>query len=170
MTKEKEQSPLRRALEGGRQQQQGADGQGWQDDDAEEQGQQQAEQIGLPEWVSFGIGLTIVLITTALLIYLHVTREDSPPLIVVEPVNAAPGETETMTGMYALPVFVENTGGQTAEDVLVQLTLETGQGEKETVSFTLRFLSPRERQIVTVQFQNDPAGGTLSHVLSFLTP
>ena len=132
--------------------------------------QPQPPRVGLPEWVSFGIGLAVVVATTAILVLLYLTGDSAPPLIVVEPANAAPGETQTVAEMYVLPIFVENVGGQTAEDVLVQLTLESEQGAQESVSFTVRFLSPRERQIVTVQFQNDPAQGTLSHVVSFMNP
>ena len=125
------------------------------------------KSLGLPEWVSFGVGLAVVLFVLALLTYLHLTGETGRPQIAVTPkVDLVSLER----GLYYLPVDVANTGGQTAEDVQIQISLDTGQSNPETITYQIRFLPPNEVDRTLLVFHTNPAEGQLTYLASFSNP
>ena len=144
--------------EGKQQQSQGSSGKG--------ESTSQQKKIGLPEWISFGIGLAIVLATLALYIYVHYQGKMGPPQLDVKPHLDA---VYTAGGSYYLPIDVSNTGGSTAQDVNVQVELNYGGGS-ETISYSTLFLPPQNSQQATLVFHHDPRQGKLSYIASFLKP
>lgn len=132
-----------------------------------EKGDKKNEESGLPEWITFGVGLLIVVGTLLLMTYLHFTSESGPPEIQV---SALTNQVPRRAAGYYLPVEVTNTGGETAEDVSVQLTLVPPEGSPESKTFAIRFLSPRETEKSTVIFQTDPTKGTIEYTVSFSNP
>lgn len=139
-----------------------------QDGGGEQEAQQESQNgNGLPEWITFFVGLAIVLLTMGTLTYLHFTNERTPPEIQVIPRTES--VRQTPTGFY-LPVELRNLGGETAEDVGVDLTLTPPEGEPISRGFTIRFLASRESDTATVVFPIDPREGTLEHTISFFDP
>ena len=133
------------------------------------QQQQKEEQIGLPEWVTFAIGLTIVLGIAILYTVLHFSNSNTAPVIEVRPQL---DRVYTRAGRYYLPVYVENTGGHTAEDVTINLSLSGADGQPETESVTanVRFMPPRETSTVLITFDYDPRTGSVQYRVSFKEP
>ena len=130
-------------------------------------GKQQGESGGLPEWITFFAGLIVVLLTTILLTYLHFAGDQGPPEIRIEPLV---DEVRAAEEGYYLPVAVHNAGGETAEDVQVEVTLDLPDGAPETITFTLRFLLPSETGEVTLLFSGDPRAGEITSTVSFKVP
>lgn len=131
------------------------------------QDDQDSQGTGVPEWITFFLGLAVILTITGLLTYFRFTSEEGPPEIRVIPLTAA---VRQGPAGYSLPVDVRNDGGETAADVLVQMTLEPTEGKLETVSFTMRFLAGGKTEQATVLFDTDPEAGRLSSTVSFQDP
>ncbi len=133
----------------------------------QDQEQQQQQALGLPEWITFGVGLAIVLGIIVFLTYLHVTGPKGPPRIqVIMHTEQVTHQTEG----YYLPIEVRNSGGKTAEDVNVAVTLQTDQGQPETISYNIHFLPSDENKKATFLFQKDPTHGELSYLVNFKNP
>ncbi len=122
---------------------------------------------GLPEWITFWIGLTIVMGTLLLMGYLHLTNEHGPPEFRINPL---PNQASRLEAGYYLPIEVTNVGGQTAEEVSLKIILIPAEGSPEDQSYSIHFLSPRETDRSTIIFQNDPSQGTLEYTISFSDP
>jgi uncharacterized protein (TIGR02588 family) len=71
---------------------------------------------------------------------------------------------------YYLSLDITNNGDRTAENVEVMLTLDTGEGDPETMQFQVQFLDGGETENQTVIFKNNPAQGELTHTASFHVP
>ncbi len=110
------------------------------------------------EWVVFGVGLALVASTLGFLVYDGATAEDTPAEIEVrlgEPRRAGQG--------FLVPVTVVNGGGETAEGVTVEVTLEGGGApEPERGEFTVAFLPRRSTREGWVAFSTDPRAGKLT--------
>lgn len=65
---------------------------------------------------------------------------------------------ETDTGFY-VPITITNTGGVTAQDVVVTGELDTGEGEPETAEVTITFLAGNESEEAEMVFTTHPAEG-----------
>lgn len=151
----------------GQNQKQKGNQQGGQQSSQGSQGGQDSQGTGVPEWVTFFLGLAVILAITGLLTYFHFTSEKGPPEIRVIPLTAA---VRQGPAGYFLPIDVRNDGGETAADVLVQMTLEPPEGKPETVTFTMRFLAGGKTEQATVLFDTDPEAGRLSSTVSFQDP
>ncbi|MDQ4078483.1 MAG: hypothetical protein M3220_19840 [Chloroflexota bacterium] len=134
---------------------------------SQQKNQQEQQGTPLAEWIVFGISLTLLVTLIITLSYLHVTGESGPPEIRVLPLVQ---EVARHEAGYYLPVEVVNVGGETAENVSVSLTLRPPQGQAESKTYSIHFLSPRETDRSTVIFQSDPSQGTLHYTLSFSNP
>ncbi len=119
------------------------------------------------EWVSLLVSLAVVLVLVGGLVYQIFARGDGPPVIEVKPLME---EVRQEGDSYYLSLDITNNGDRTAENVEVQLSLDTGQGEPETMQFQIQFLDGGETENQTVVFQNNPAEGELTHTASFHVP
>lgn len=119
------------------------------------------------EWTTLAVSILIVLALVGLVSYQHFAGGTEPPLIEVEPQT---GEMRQDGDAYYLPVTVTNKGDITAESIEIELSLDSGDGEMEAISFTVEFLAGGERAHQTAVFYKDPAQGTLSHNISFSVP
>lgn len=126
-----------------------------------------SEERSTAEWVTLVVSVLIVLALAGLIIYQQMVRGTEPPLIEVTPKLE---EMRQEGNAYYVTIEVTNKGELTAEDVEVQLSLETGEGQPEVAAFTLKLLAGRETESQTVIFQNDPSKGKLTHVVAFSTP
>jgi uncharacterized protein (TIGR02588 family) len=110
------------------------------------------------EWVVFGVGLLLVVSTLAYLVYDGATSADTPPDIEVRLGESRPGGAG-----FLVPVTVFNRGGQTAEGVTVEVSLEgAGSPEPERGEFTVAFLPRGGTREGWVAFRSDPRAGKLS--------
>ena len=82
------------------------------------------------EWIVFAVSLFLVAGTLGLLAWDAVQGEDSPAALSIEL-----GRPEPRGGAWAVPVTVRNRGDMTAENVNVEVTLETPGSESETADF-----------------------------------
>lgn len=104
------------------------------------------------EWLVFGTGLVLILLVTGYLAYDAVTLGNEPPVIGVELGTVEPrGET------YIIPVTLHNQGDETAENIVVEVTLMNGDQEIETAEVSIDFLPRQSTRSGWVTFTTDPA-------------
>src|SRR5688572_3724611 len=77
------------------------------------------------EWTTLVFGAVLILALVGLVTYLYVSGENRPPVVEATPLAQ---EIRREEGAYYVPIEVTNQGGETAEDVLVQAELSTGEG------------------------------------------
>ena len=102
------------------------------------------------EWTVFGISAVLVLGTLAFLLRDALTVRN-PPNVVVELGEPMPGASG-----HRLPLHIINRGGETAEDVQVEVVMESGTGEKETAAVAIAFLPRGSSRRAWVTFREDP--------------
>ena len=110
------------------------------------------------EWAVFCVSLVVVAGTVGFLAWDAVRGEGSPPALSVELGRPEPNGG----GVWAVPVTVRNRGGETAEDVNVEVTLETPGAEPETAGFQAAFVPRQSKSDGWVTFRTDPSRGRLS--------
>ncbi|MDQ5823874.1 MAG: hypothetical protein M3441_06620 [Chloroflexota bacterium] len=119
------------------------------------------------EWVSLLVSVAIVLALVGGLVYQVFARGNRPPIIEVKPLME---EVRQEGDSYYLSLDITNNGDRTAENVEVMLSLDTGEGDPETMQFQVQFLDGGETENQTVIFRNNPAEGELTHTASFHVP
>lgn len=118
------------------------------------------------EWATLAASVVIVggLFALAGLPYLQAQLSAS---IVATPRFA---EVRQESGTYYLPVDIENTGMEAAEDVVIRFTVRDGQRE-EVAEVTVRILSGGGTQEAVVAFRIRPAPGNVeAAVVGYLRP
>ena len=103
------------------------------------------------EWAVFAASLVIVGACVALLIVSMTRSADAPPdlrLSVGEPQRAANG--------FMVPVRIHNAGDHTAEQVVAEVTLLSGEKEVERAELTFAFVPRRSERHAVVLFRQDP--------------
>jgi len=105
------------------------------------------------EWTVFAVGCVLVLTVVGVLGYeiWHDTPRE-PAQLEVEL-----GRPEKQGRYYAVPVFVSNRGDETAENVRVEVTLETEGGEQHSSEFDIQFLPQQATEQGFALFETDPA-------------
>ena len=138
---------------------------------AEDGGRQESrERSGrsVAEWTTLAIGAVLILALVGLVTYLYVSGDNRPPVVAATPLDQ---EIRHEEGTYYVPIEVTNRGDRTAEEVVVQAELSTGEGAPEVSEFTIDFLAGGETAEGTVAFSADPSAGELMvGVVSFRSP
>ena len=117
------------------------------------------------EWAVFGAGAALVLGVLGFLAYDGATTADAPAEFRIEL-----GRAERRGDGFHLPVRLTNSGGETAEGVHVEVTLEAA-GRTERGEFVIAFLPRGGTREASVTFHNDPSAGTLrARVLGYEKP
>ncbi len=121
------------------------------------------------EWITLSVSVAVVLAVVGLIGYDYFASAAlRMPVIEVDPVEE---EVQQVNGAYYLLIEVTNRGEQTAEDVMVQVSLVPDQGQRETSQFTVAFLAGNDTEREMVVFKEDPSEGNLSSdVQSFRRP
>lgn len=121
----------------------------------------------LAEKVSFLISLSIVTAIVVLIGYTWVTGDTAPPtLSVTTGANIREAERQ-----YYVPFTVSNVGGSTAESVEIIARLLSSDGNLETGSQQINFLSRQEKRNGEFVFTHDPQQGELTiRVASYKSP
>lgn len=118
------------------------------------------------EWAVFGVGLLLVAGVLGYLAYDGATASGEPPAVEVRL-----GDPRPTGHNFIVPVTVINHGGQTAEGVGIEVTLEGVGGEPERGEFTVAFLPRRATREGWVAFRTDPRAGKLqARVLGYEKP
>lgn len=131
---------------------------------AQTRGDQHRSVRSTAEWVTLSASVLIVLTLAALVLYQQFTQGTAPPVIEVQPRLQ---ELRQEGGAFYLPVEITNKGEVTAEDIEVQLTLQTKDKEPETIQFQVKLLAGGESDTQTAIFQNDPSKGDITHAVAF---
>ena len=103
------------------------------------------------EWVTFAVGFILVVSTLGYLIYDAATVSEAPPQIEFQL-----GTPQSQSQQFIVPISVKNTGNQTAENVQIEVVLESGGEEKERGEFQIAFLPRRATREGWVTFETDP--------------
>lgn len=120
------------------------------------------------EWVTLAISSLLVLGLIAVTSYLYLTASSDPAAVTVQP-NLT--ELYQSGNRFYLPVTIRNTGGETAEEVRVRITLTDPAGRTETSELQIQFLAGGGSSRAVAAFASDPRQGQLdAAVISFLEP
>ena len=111
----------------------------------------------LAEKVSFFISLSIVTIIVALVCYTWLTGDTNPPVLSV----TTGTEIRKANQQYYVPFTVSNSGGATAESVEIVSQLLSENGNIESGSQQIDFLSRKEKRDGEFIFSHDPQQGQL---------
>ncbi len=122
----------------------------------------------IAEWTTLGTSVLILFAVIVLLSYEYFASSARQPVVEAQPQLE---EIRQAGGAYYLPVDVTNRGERTAEDVRVQVSLSSGQGQQETSQFSLKFLAGSATERGTVIFREDPLKGNITvDAISFRKP
>lgn len=119
------------------------------------------------EWLVFALSLALVLAILGYLVYqVNTEAPTSPDLYVItsaDPTELAP---------YRYHVTVFNKGGTTAEEVLIEVSLEKGGSPIETADLQLPFAPQESKREAWVSFSKDPslADTLVARVVSYKKP
>jgi uncharacterized protein (TIGR02588 family) len=137
-------------------------------DTREDEDPQDVAGRSFAEWVTLAVSSLLVLGLVALTSYLYLTASTDPAAVTVEP---SLGERYQSGNRFYLPVTVRNTGGATAEEVRIRITLTDATGRTETSDFQIQFLAGGGSNRAVASFGSDPRQGQLdAAVVSFLEP
>lgn len=119
------------------------------------------------EWSVFAFSLLLVLAIIGYLSYKTITHEISPPDLVLE---YTPDPSEHAP--YRYHVIILNAGGETAEEVNIELSLEKGGEELEAAELQVPFSPKGSRREGWVNFKTDPAEADtiIARVMSYKRP
>lgn len=119
------------------------------------------------EWVVFGVSVLLTITITGYLGYKVYAHHPTPPDIGV---TFSPSPTATTPYRYHLTI--ENTGGETAEEVVVELALEQNGETIEKSQINLPFVPQSSKRESWANFTQNPAlaDTVLARVVSFRKP
>lgn len=119
------------------------------------------------EWSTFAASLAVIFFTVSYLSYKTYSHQPSPPEITVA-YRLNPG----LQSPYRYKLVVENVGGETAEDVLIEMTLQKGDSTIEKSALQLAFVPQSSRREAWVIFLKNPAKADtiIAKVVSFKKP
>lgn len=119
------------------------------------------------EWTVFAVSLLLVLTILAYLVYRVYTEEPSTPDLVVEYFH---DPSEHAPQRYR--VVVHNKGGETAEEVQVELALHKGEEELETAALQIAFSPKQSKREGWISFKKSTAEAdtVIARVMSYKRP
>ncbi|HJU65463.1 MAG TPA: hypothetical protein VJ596_07285 [Gemmatimonadaceae bacterium] len=119
------------------------------------------------EWSVFAGSLVLVLATIGYLVAESIARPPSPPEI-----RATIGTVRATDAGFLLPVTVRNTGGQTAENVVIEVLVETSGELVERAELSFAFLPRGATREGWVVLRRDPrsAASVTARAKGFETP
>lgn len=119
------------------------------------------------EWTVFAISAVILILIFGFLGFKVITTEGDPAIVEVQL-----GSPQHQGDYYAVPLTIRNGGGQSVEDVQIDVTLIEGGTERETASITIPFLPRESTREGWVAFSSDPAEADeiQPQVVSYVVP
>lgn len=120
------------------------------------------------ERVTLVISILILVAIVSLAFWANYKVSEDPPLVSAEPHL---DQVRTTPHGFYVPITITNTGGRTAQDVVITGELVTGEGEPETGDVTISFLAGGESEHAELIFSTNPADGELTvRATSYLEP
>ncbi len=121
----------------------------------------------LLEWIVFGISSFLVAGSLAFLLYKTVTFRPSSPEIKIHFESSPTGSLP-----YRYHITVENSGNETAEEVIMEAVLKKEGHEIEKARIHLPYLPYTSKRESWVNFENDPSLADTAYVrvVSFQKP
>jgi uncharacterized protein (TIGR02588 family) len=107
--------------------------------------------IPATEWVVAALGAALVAATIGYLVWLALSRDDTPP-----DVQVVAGRVHAVQNGYVVEFRAINAGGQAAAGLLVEGELTGPQGTVETAEATVDYLPPRSEREGGLIFREDP--------------
>jgi uncharacterized protein (TIGR02588 family) len=104
------------------------------------------------EWAVAAVGLLLVAGSIGVLVYEALTQNDAPPAIVVEV-----DRIHSTEGGYLVLLRVRNTGGQTAEGLVVEGELRQGDRTVERSETTIDYAPAHSERKGGLFFTRDPS-------------
>lgn len=119
------------------------------------------------EWAVFAVSAVVLLLVFVFLGYGWVISEGDPAEIEIRL-----GTPEAHDGYYAIPVTFKNAGGQSVEDLEVEVTLMEGEEKGESASITVPFLPRESTREGWVAFSTNPddADEVQTRIVSYVVP
>jgi uncharacterized protein (TIGR02588 family) len=118
------------------------------------------------EWVVFAASAALIAVVLGALVVFEVRRPETPPELHVRTTD-----TRAMGAAYAVGVEVENRGGETAANTVVEVELTGAGGSAERGELHLPFVPHGAVRNGEVVFATNPATGTLrARVLGYERP
>jgi uncharacterized protein (TIGR02588 family) len=118
------------------------------------------------EWIVFAASALLITIVLGMLVVFEARRPGTPPELHVRTT-----ETRDMAGGFAVGVEVENRGGETAANAVIEVELTGAGGPAERGELHLPFVPHGAARTGEVIFRANPAGGTLrARVLGYERP
>lgn len=124
------------------------------------------EQKNKLEWAVFAAGVALIALSIGYLAYDALAGDNSPAEVQIE--ASAP---ESRNGGFSIPLRISNSGGGTAEEVLVRAELHSGGEVVEQVELHLPYLPRKSVRQAVVVLRTDPALGKFEvRVVSYQKP
>jgi uncharacterized protein (TIGR02588 family) len=118
------------------------------------------------EWTTFLVASTILLAVVGLVLYDWLGSPDTPPQF-----NVTQGNIRATNEQFYVPFTVENTGGDTAQNVQIVAELMINGEVVEDGEQQIEFLSGGETEEGEFVFREDPVSGELTlRVASYTEP
>lgn len=119
------------------------------------------------EWTVFAVSLVILAFVFGFLGYDALTSAGEQPDLFVEL-----GAAEAQRDYYVIPVTLRNDGGQSVEEVQLDVALIAGERELETASVTVATLPRQSTRQAWVVFSVDPADADRiePRIVSYVVP
>lgn len=111
------------------------------------------------EWIAGTIGLLMLLAVIAFLLYEVATDEGRPPQMTIKIEEITPAGEQ-----YLVQFSIQNSGDETAADVLIEGTLHEGETLIETSEATLTFVPAGSTRKGGLYFAENPADFALEIV------
>lgn len=108
------------------------------------------------EWAVFAASVALIGAMIGTLIQFERRRPDTPPELFVRTTAARPSGDG-----FAVGVLVENRGGETAENAVIEVEMTGGGATPERSQLHLAFVPHGSVRSGDVIFSRDPAAGTL---------
>lgn len=120
------------------------------------------------ERVTMTFSIVIIIGIVGLAFWANARIGETPAAFHVEPNLENIRESD---GRFYVPVTIMNSGGLTAQNVVVTGELDLGDGEPETGDVTIDFLAGGESEEATLVFSSHPEDGEFEvGVTSYLKP
>ena len=118
------------------------------------------------EWIVFGASLTLIAVVVGTLVVYEITRPGTPPELHVRTMG-----TRAAGGGFAVGVEVENRGGETAANAVIEVEMSAAGGRRERAELQLPFVPHGATRRGEVMFTGDPSGASLrARVLGYERP
>lgn len=120
------------------------------------------------ERITFAISSLILAAIVGLAIWAGIRSGNASPTIEIQVRWESIRQTDAG---YYVPITVTNTGGETAQDVMITGVLDTGVESPETAEVTFMFLASGETEHAELVFASNPNDGELVvRPTSFVVP